>query len=65
MGHDNALLRFGRRCTEGEETSKGREVDVPNPENTPEPWTLPGKLAVFFKSDDQRYIQSGTKLLRQ
>ncbi|KAK1758852.1 hypothetical protein QBC47DRAFT_356769 [Echria macrotheca] len=56
MAHDDALARFGRRHAEGDEEANQEGVDT---------WTLPGRLAVLFKSEDQLYVQQGTKLIRQ
>lgn len=59
LEHDEALKRFGGRDTQADE-----EGEIEQKEGM-KPWTLPGRMSVFFKSDDQWYLQDGGRMVMQ
>jgi hypothetical protein len=62
LSHGEALKRFGGR----EEPAGGKEgAEDTKEEAGLKPWTLPGKMSVFFKSDEQRYLQDGGRMVMQ
>ncbi|KAK0719397.1 hypothetical protein B0H67DRAFT_681520 [Lasiosphaeris hirsuta] len=66
MAHNAAMVRFG--CHQEEIAAEGdadTDVGVWQERDAPETWTLPGKLAVLFKTDERRYVQQGSKMVRQ
>jgi hypothetical protein len=67
FSHEMALARFGclrEGCAEGTVDGGSEECQKEDDERV-EPWTLPGRLAVFFKTDEQRYVQEGVKMIKQ
>ncbi|KAK0642088.1 hypothetical protein B0T16DRAFT_336534 [Cercophora newfieldiana] len=60
FSHRETLGRLGWRVEEN-----GEEPEVQEGEGIVEPWALPGRLAVFFKTDETRYVQQGGKMVRQ
>jgi len=66
FAHGDALSRFGWRPEVVAEEGEGGPAEQEEEEgDRAKPWTLPGRLAVFFKPEEQRYVQEGTKMIRQ
>ncbi|KAK3353732.1 hypothetical protein B0T25DRAFT_456652 [Lasiosphaeria hispida] len=66
MAHNAAMARFGSHEEEiAAEGDTDTDVGVWQERDAPETWALPGKLAVFFKTDERRYVQEGSKMVRK
>ncbi|KAK0620689.1 hypothetical protein B0T14DRAFT_521958 [Immersiella caudata] len=66
FSHEVALARFGWRPEAGVEgVGEGGSEEGQEDDERVEPWTLPGRLAVLFKADEQRYVQEGVKMVRR
>lgn len=62
FSHADTLGRLGWRVDEGGESTESETQEV---DRCVEPWGLPGRLSVFFKTDEKRYVQEGGKIVKQ